>query len=146
MLFTPARRHSNFDLFDDFFNDPFFTAPVHHAERGLLRTDIKDDGTNYQLDMELPGYKKEDIKAELKNGYLTINATHEENNDEKDKDGKILRQERYSGSCSRSFYVGEDLKQEDIKAAFENGVLKLQFPKEAPKAVEEAPRYISIEG
>lgn len=146
MLFTPSRRNYGFDLFDDFFNDSFFTAPAQRPENFLMRTDIRDDGTNYLLDIELPGYKKEDIRAELKDGYLSISATHEQNSDEKDKAGKVLRQERYVGSCKRSFYVGENLKQEDIHAAFENGVLKLSFPKEAPKAVEEAPKYIQITG
>lgn len=146
MLFTPARRNYGFDLFDDLFNDSFFTAPAQRPENFLMRTDIRDDGTNYQLDIELPGYKKEDIKAELKDGYLSVSASHEKNTDEKDQNGKILRQERYVGSCKRSFYVGENLKQEDIHAAFENGILKLSFPKEAPKAVEEAPRYIQITG
>ncbi len=146
MLFTPARRNHGFDLFDDFFNDPFFTTPARRPENFLMRTDIKEDGANYQLDIELPGFKKEDIKAELKDGYLTVAAVHEENTDEKDQNGKILRQERYTGSCKRSFYVGENVKQEDIHAAFENGILKLQFPKEAQKAVEEAPKYIQING
>lgn len=146
MLFTPSRRNYGFDLFDDLFEDPFFTTPAKHPANTLMRTDIKDDGDNYMLDIELPGFKKEDIQAELKNGYLTVAATHQENSDEKDKNGKILRQERYTGSCKRSFYVGDALKQEDIHAAFENGVLKLQFPKEAPKAIEEAPKYIQING
>lgn len=146
MLFTPARRNYGFDLFDDFFNDSFFTVPVQKSENYLMRTDIKDDGTSYQMDIELPGYKKEDIKAELKDGYLSISASHENSTEEKDKKGKVLRQERYSGSCRRSFYVGENLRQEDIHASFENGVLKLSFPKEAPKAVEEAPKYIQITG
>lgn len=145
MLFTPAKRNYGFDLFDDFFNDSFFTAPVR-ANNTLMRTDIKDNGTDYLLDVELPGFKKEDIKAELKDGYMTISASHEDSKDEKDADGKLIRQERYSGSCKRSFYVGEDVKQEDIKASFENGVLKLQFPKEAPKAIEETPKYIQITG
>ena len=108
--------------------------------------DIRDDGTNYLLDIELPGFKKEDIQAELKNGYLTIAASNENSKEEKDASGKVIRQERYSGSCRRSFYVGDQLKQEDIKASFENEVLKLQFPKDAPKAVEEPPRYIQING
>ncbi|MCI8763771.1 MAG: Hsp20/alpha crystallin family protein [Lachnospiraceae bacterium] len=146
MLFTPARRHSGFDLFDDFFNDPFFSTPFSQSSNTLMRTDVRDDGTNYLLDIDLPGFKKEDIQAELKNGYLTIGAVREDNKEEKDNNGKVIRQERYSGSCRRSFYVGDQLKQEDIHAAFENGVLKLQFPKEAPKAVEEAPRYIPING
>ena len=146
MLFTPARRHSGFDLFDDFFNAPFFSTPFSQSSNTLMRTDVRDDGTNYLLDIDLPGFKKEDIQAELKNGYLTIGAVREDNKEEKDNNGKVIRQERYSGSCRRSFYVGDQLKQEDIHAAFENGVLKLQFPKEAPKAVEEAPRYIPING
>ena len=146
MLFTPARRHSGFDLFDDFFNDPFFSTPFSQSSNTLMRTDVRDDGTNYMLDIDLPGFNKEDIQAELKNGYLTIGAVREDNKEEKDNNGKVIRQERYSGSCRRSFYVGDQLKQEDIHAAFENGVLKLQFPKEAPKAVEEAPRYIPING
>ncbi|MCC8060123.1 MAG: Hsp20/alpha crystallin family protein [Clostridiales bacterium] len=144
MLFTPVRRNHGFDLFDDFFNDPFFSAPVSHTTTTLMRTDVREDDTNYMLDIELPGFKKEDIKAELKDGYLTINASHEANNDEKDANGKIIRQERYSGSCKRSFYVGENLKQEDVQAAFENGVLTLKFPKETPATVEEAPKYIQI--
>ena len=146
MLFTPSRRHTGFDLFDDFFNDPFFTAPVSQPMNTIMRTDVKDDGSNYLLDIELPGFKKEDIRAELKDGYLTISASRQDNKDEKYKNGKVIRQERYSGSCKRSFYVGETLKQEDIHAHFENGILKLMFPKDAPKAVEEAPRYIEING
>ena len=149
MLFTPARRNYGFDLFDDFFDYPFFHNMGNMGRRPenmLMRTDVRDDGSSYILDIEMPGLRKEDIKAELKDGYLTIAAVHEENKDEKDQEGKIIRQERYSGSCKRSFYVGEQLKQEDIRAGFENGVLKLSFPKEAPKAVEEAPRYIPIEG
>ena len=82
----------------------------------------------------------------LKDGYLTISAAREENKEEKDEDNKFVRRERFTGSCRRSFYVGESVKQEDIKAIFENGILKLQFPKEAPKAIEESPSYIQIEG
>lgn len=146
MLFTPSRKRYGYDLFDDFFNDAFFSAPQSRTDTSLMRTDIKDDGCNYELSMELPGFKKEDIRAELKEGYLTISATHSESKDEKDSNGKLIRQERYSGSCKRSFYVGEALKQDDIKASFENGILKLNFPKEAPKQIEEAPKYIQIEG
>ena len=115
MLFTPARRHSAFDLFDDFFNDPFFSTPFSQSSNTLMRTDVRDDGTNYLLDIDLPGFKKEDIQAELKNGYLTIGAVREDNKEEKDNNGKVIRQERYSGSCRRSFYVGDQLKQEDIQ-------------------------------
>lgn len=146
MLFTPARRNYGFDLFDDFFNDPFFTRPMNRQDASMMKTDVKEDGTNYQLAIDLPGFQKEDIKAELKNGYLTVSANREENKDEKDDNGKFIRQERYTGSCRRTFYVGENVRQEDIKAGFENGVLKLQFPKEPPKEIEAQPQYISIEG
>ncbi len=146
MLFTPARKGYGFDLFDDLFDDPFFSAPVRHHEMVSMKTDIKDDGDNYILDMELPGFQKEDIQAQLKDGYLTITALHESKKDEKNSAGKVIRQERYSGSCRRSFYVGEHLKQEDIKASFENGILRMRLPKEAPKQVEESPKYILIDG
>lgn len=146
MLFTPSKRNYGYDLFDNFFNDSFFSAPFGRTETSLMRTDVKDDGSNYLLETELPGFKKEDIKAELKDGYLTISATHTESREEKDAGDKLIRQERYSGSCKRSFYVGDHLTHEDIKAAFENGILKLCFPKEAPKAIEDTPKYIPIEG
>ena len=93
MFFTPSRRHSGFDLFDDFFNDPFFNSPLNQPSNTLMRTDIKDDGSNYLLDIELPGFKKEDIRAELKDGYLTIAATHDDQKNEKDASGKVIRQE-----------------------------------------------------
>lgn len=146
MLFSPARTNMGFDLFDDFFDDSFFHSPVRRYDAPSMKTDIKDDGKNYMLDIELPGFKKEDIKAELKDGYLTISAIRESKKDEKDANGKLIRQERYSGSCKRSFYVGEELKQEDIHASFEDGILKMQFPKEAPKEIEETPKYIAING
>jgi HSP20 family protein len=135
------------NLFDDFMSDPwkdsFFAAPS--AGRHLMSTDVKENDQSYELDIELPGYKKEDVKAELKNGYLTISASRNANNDEKDEKGNYIRRERYSGSCSRSFYVGEGVSQEDIHAKFENGILKLEVPKADAKKVEEK-RYIPIEG
>ena len=96
--------------------------------------------------MNLPGIKKENVKAELKDGYLTISATSASQKDEKDSDGVYIRRERYAGTCSRSFYVGEDVKQEDIKARFEDGTLKLQVPKNKKEVVVENPNYITIEG
>ena len=136
-------------LFDNFMDD--FGVPsvdriaASKNTSNLMRTDIRETEENYELDVELPGYKKDDVKAQLKDGYLTINVSKEENNDVKDEDGKYLRRERYSGSMSRSFYVGEDVQESDIKARFEDGILKLAFPKEQPKKIEE-PKYISIEG
>jgi HSP20 family molecular chaperone IbpA len=111
----------------------------------LMRTDIRENEDTFELDVELPGYKKEDVKAQLKDGYLTVSVAKEENNDVKDKGGKYIRRERYSGSMSRSFYVGEEIQESDIKAKFEDGILKLSFPKEQPKKIEE-PKYIAIEG
>ncbi len=137
MLLT--RRNS---LFDDFFNDPFFTD-AYHNKQSLMKTDIEDNGNGYVIDMELPGYKKEDVRAELKDGYLTISADTVSENEVKDQKNYI-RRERYSGSVKRSFYVGSGLKQDDIKASFENGILKLVVPKEAPKQIEEN-NYITIE-
>lgn len=130
--------------FDDFFEDPF--KSLDYNTSGLMTTDVKDTKDGYEMTMNLPGVKKEDIQAELKDGYLTINAVSNSNKDEKDKDGKYIRKERYSGSCSRSFYVGDAVTQDDVKAKFENGVLTLEVPKkeEAPKVEEK--KYISIEG
>ena len=94
----------------------------------------------------MPGFKKEDIKAQLKDGYLTISASTSANNDEQDKDGRYIRRERYAGSCSRSFYVGEGVKEEEIRAKFENGILKLSIPKVENKPQVEEKKYIAIEG
>ncbi len=124
-------------LFSDAFDDMFY-------DRSNMKTDIRTQDTNYILDMELPGYRKENIQMELKDGYLTIQASRNTTSEEKNKNGNIIRQERFSGSCSRSFYVGEALSQEDIKATFENGELHIILPKEAPKKVEEK-RFIPID-
>ena len=131
------------DLFDDWMMDFPFRG---NASTGLMKTDVKETENSYELDMDMPGFDKGDIKAELKNGYLTISASSNRNNDEKDKDGKYIRRERYTGSCSRSFYVGDDVKQEDIKAKFENGILKVTVPKKEEKPAVEENKYISIEG
>lgn len=138
-------RNYAMNLFDDFFNDPFFSRSFEDSKSALMKTDIKDQGDSYLLDIEIPGFKKEDVRAELKNGYLTISASHTEEKEENDEANRYVRKERYSGSCQRSFYVGENIRQEDIKAAFENGILKLSVPKQAPKAIEETHNYIPIE-
>ena len=131
------------DLFDDWMMDfPFRT----NSSVGLMKTDVRETDGSYELDMDMPGVEKGDIKAELKNGYLTISASSHKDNDEKDKDGRYIRRERYSGACSRSFYVGEDVKQEDIRAKFENGILKVTVPKKEEKPAVEENKYISIEG
>ena len=105
---------------------------------------IQEKDNNYVLDMDLPGYKKEDIKAQLKDGYLTITAQKNTSNDDKDEEGNYIRRERYCGKCSRSFYVGDSIKEEDIKANFNNGILELTFPKEVEQKAEEM-KYITID-
>ena len=117
-----------------------------HADR-VMKTDVREHDDSYEVDMDLPGFKKEDLKLDLQNGYLTVSASKSLNKDEKaEKSGKLIRQERYSGSMARSFYVGDEMTEEDVKAKFENGVLKLVIPKkEAQKAVEEH-KTIAIEG
>ena len=136
-------------LFDDFFEDfarPMRTASRYNTTTGIMRTDVKESDTSYELDIDLPGYKKENVKAELENGYLTINAETSQNNDQKDEDGKYIRRERYYGTCSRRFYVGEEVNQEDIKAKFEDAILKVSVPKKEIKPVVEERKYIPIEG
>ena len=131
------------DLLDDWFDDNWNSWD--YSNTSLMNTDIKENDNNYELTMNLPGVKKEDVTAELKDGYLTIHATSNQNKDEKDEDGKYIRRERYSGSCNRSFYVGDAITEEDIKANFENGTLKMLIPKKEAKAVPEK-KFISIEG
>ena len=126
------------------FRDPFFSRPFENATSQIMKTDIHEKDGNYMIEMELPGYAKEDIKADLKDGYLTISAVRNETKEEKDAKGNCVRKERYTGSCNRSFYVGDRVTQEDIKAAFKDGVLALQVPKDVPKAVEQ-PKLITIE-
>ena len=133
-------------LLDDFFEDPFDNYAYAMNTSNLMKTDVKDTDQGYEITMNLPGVKKEDVKAELKDGYLTISATTNPNKDEKDGNGRYIRRERYSGSCSRSFYVGEDVTQDEIKAKFENGALTLLVPKKDQKPAVEDKKYIAIEG
>jgi len=143
-------------IFGDSFLDDFFGIedryPVN-AKRigngstsGLMQTDVEEHKDAYRVTMNLPGFKKEDVKAELKDGYLTITASTNTSNDEKNSEGRYIRRERYSGTCSRSFYVGENVTQEEIKAKFEDGTLKLTIPKKEAKPAVEESRYIAIEG
>ena len=111
--------------FDDFFGTPFLTR----TESNMMKTDIKEHETGYELIIDLPGVKKENIRAELNDGYLTVSAESSSSNDRKDENGKYICRERYSGSFSRSFYVGEGITEQDITAKFENGTLKLSVPK-----------------
>lgn len=136
------------NLFDNFFDDFAGPAVFHHQNEfnPLMKTDVKEHKDRFELSIDVPGVKKEDLSAELENGYLTITATRNDEKDEKNKEGEYIRRERYSGSTSRSFYVGEDVKQEDIKAKFDNGTLKLTIPKVEVKPEVKENKYIAIEG
>ena len=139
------RSFFNDDLFDNFFGDFVRPAGKQNYPYLLMGTDVKENDSGYELDIELPGFKKEDVKAELKDGYLTVGAQeHKEENAE--ENGKYIRRERYVGSCSRSYYVGKDVKQEDIKARFEDGLLKISFPKPELVSPKEENHLIAIEG
>ena len=141
----------NDDLFDNFMNFEFPT--FRDADRklygkhatGLMKTDIHDKDGNYELDIDLPGFKKDEISLTLENGYLIVGAAKTVNEEEKDKKGTLLRQERYSGAMQRSFYVGDGIDETDVKAKFEDGVLKLVFPKEKEPELPEK-KTIMIEG
>jgi len=125
------------NLFDDFFNDDFGMLPMlsgHNPLYGkhtknLMKTDVRETEDSYELDIDLPGFKKDEVSLDLKDGYLAISAAKGLDRDETDKRGKYIRQERYVGTCSRSFYVGTDVEPEDVSAKFEDGILKISLPK-----------------
>ena len=129
-------RNNNYDLFDAF--DDFF-KPMFYDESKEMRTNVKEDEHSYELDLELPGYQKDQIKISLENGYLTVSAKKEE----KESDGKRYLRREISETCQRSYYIGTDVAQKDVKAKFDNGILTLTIPKEQPKQIETS--YISIE-
>ena len=141
------------NLFDDDwmnfpFNDEFWGKknPLYgkHAQN-MMKTDIRETDGSYELDIDLPGFKKDEIKVQLKDGYLTLAAAKGLDKDEKDKEGNYIRRERYAGACERSFYVGEEVTQEDIKGEYKHGILKLFVPKKEAKPVSNDPKYITIE-
>ncbi len=138
MMMIP--RRNEFDLWDEIFHDPFFRG----GESKLMKTDIKEKKDNYLIDIDLPGYEKDDIKIDIEDGYLTIHATMNKNVDEKEE-GKYVRKERYVGECSRSFYVGENITEEDIKAKFKNGTLTIEVPKMENKKLPKEKKYIPID-
>ena len=123
------------NLFDEMFDD--MMRPMHSMEkalygkhaRAIMKTDVRETDNSYELDVDLPGFKKDEINVEIADGYLTIQASKGLDKDQQDKDGKYIRQERYAGSCSRSFYIGEDVPAEDISAKYEDGILRLSVPK-----------------
>ena len=136
------------NLFDDFFDDDFMRFPVwggrnplygKHA-KNLMKTDVRETENTYEVDIDLPGFKKDEINVHLRDGYLTIRAAKGLDKDEKEKEGKYIRQERYAGACSRSFYVG-DVEAKDISAKYEDGILKLSLPKQAK---QELPKHSTI--
>lgn len=131
------------NFLDNFFDFPF--SSVRSSTNDLMKTDVKDTENGYEITMDLPGVKKEDVTAELKDGYLKISATSDSGKEEKDEDGKYIYRERYSGSCTRSFYVGKHVTEEDIKAKFENGVLNMVVPKKDASVIEDK-KMIAIEG
>lgn len=132
-------RHN--DLFDDMF-EGMFRPPVMSGNN-LMKTDVHEKDGKYILDVEIPGYKKEDVKISLYNGTLNITATNNTSSEEKNDEGKVIRQERYSGTCSRSFYVGDGIKDSDVHASFNDGILKIEIPTEQKKEEEEK-KYIDI--
>ena len=145
------------DMFDDFMRDfSFFDENAgnkiekklfgRHA-KNMMKTDIKEQEDGYELEMDLPGFTKDEITAELKDGYLTISASKGLDKDEQEKEtGKYIRRERYAGACQRSFYVGEDITEQDIKAEFKHGILKLFVPKKEAQPKVENKKYVAIEG
>ena len=155
MMMVPYLFHDA--LLDDWFDDSWtrdFNRAMQAADprrvfgkhsANVMKTDVRDTGDSYEMFVDLPGFKKEDVKLDLHNGYLTISAQRGGSHDEKDERGNYIRQERYTGSCARSFYVGEELKPEDVKASFHDGILELKLPKaDASKLPENQPRQIEI--
>lgn len=131
MKYYPRR---SFDLFDEMFDDFFPKTPTYNNH--IMKTDVYEKDGYYNLDIELPGYSKEDVELDIMDGYLNIKASHNVSNEEKDAKGNLVRSERSFGSCSRSFYVGENIKAEDIKAKFDNGILNIVLPSKEQKSIE----------
>lgn len=139
------------NLFDDFFNDDFAMLPMWNGRNALygkhaknmMKTDVRETDSTYELDIDLPGFKKDEVKLDLKEGYLTVSASKGLDRDQKDKEGKYIRQERYVGACSRSFYVG-DVQPKDVSAKYEDGILRISLPKQAPQQLPQS-TLIAIE-
>lgn len=149
-MMVPMRRNRNLlselmtDPFDAFFNAA--SAPMQKMSPTLMRTDIKETDAGFELTIDLPGFKKDDVQAELKDGYLTITAQTQSESEDKDEEGTYVRKERFSGKCSRTFYVGDDIEEDDIKAKFEDGVLRIAVPKKQEQPKLEEKKSIAIEG
>lgn len=150
MMMPSIFRENLFDNFMEDFAFPTFSdvdkALYGKNAKNLMKTDVKETDDDYIVDIDLPGFKKEEIQMQLDNGYLTVSASKGLDKDETDNAGNYVRRERFSGSMSRSFYVGSHVKEEDIHPRYENGILTFSLPKEEKRAVEEKKRYIAIEG
>ena len=137
------------NLFDEFFDDDFPIIPMRSMRnplygknaKNLMKTDVRETDNTYELDVDLPGFKKDEVQLDLKDGYLTISAAKGLDKDQEDKKGKYIRQERYAGACSRSFFVGEEIEPRDVSAKFEDGILRVSLPKRVKK---ELPRNSAI--
>ena len=137
------------NLFDEFFDDDFPMIPMRSIRnplygknaKNLIKTDVRETDNTYELDVDLPGFKKDEVQLDLKDGYLTISAAKGLDKDQEDKKGKYIRQERYAGACSRSFFVGEGIEPRDVSAKFEDGILRVSLPKQVKK---ELPRTSTI--
>ena len=144
------------NLFDDFMDDFRFSEFPELADvdrvlygkhgKNMMKTDVKELDNGFEVDIDLPGFQKDEIRLQLENGYLTVNAAKGLDKDEQDKKGRYVRRERYVGSMSRSFYVGDHVTEKDIHPKYENGILRFSVPKEEKKPIEEKKHYISIEG
>lgn len=144
-MIVPRRHRTPFDAFlSDPFDTLFGSAPIQHSTPGLMKADIKDCENSIEIIVDLPGFDKDNVSAELKEGLLTISAHTETENEE--TEGTFVRKERFSGRCSRSFFVGEDIEEEDVKAKFENGTLQISVPKKVEQPKIEEKRTIQIEG
>lgn len=142
-------------MFSDLFDDPFFegwrnmdraAACDPNMSAGMMSTDVRETDKGYMVDIDMPGFKKDDISLDLQNGYLTVSAHRNSSHEDKDDNGRWLRRERYAGSCSRSFYVGEDVKDSDIHASYKDGTLCLETPKPEAQQQVETKHQIAIEG
>ncbi len=147
MMMPSIFRENLFDSFMEDFAFPDINRALYGKNSGnLMKTDVQETEDGYTVDIDLPGFQKDEIKMQLENGCLTVNAAKSLDRDEKGENGNYVRRERYAGSMSRSFYVGNHVKEEDIHPKYENGILTFRIPKEQPAVVEEKNRYISIEG
>lgn len=153
MAMFPALMNDT--MFSDLFDDPFFegwrnmdraAACDPNMSAGMMSTDVRETDKGYMVDIDMPGFKKDDISLDLQNGYLTVSAHRNSSHEDKDDNGRWLRRERYAGSCSRSFYVGEDVKDSDIHASYKDGILCLEMPKPEAQQQVETKHQIAIEG